>query len=156
MSRGPEASGSSLRVRPATGSDFGLVLGMLEAAALPTEGVPSTLQDFFVAQDTDGIVGAIGLERYARAALLRSAVVEPRARGIGVGEALIHRALDHAHQGGVDSVYLLTTTAEQYFPRFGFIPIPREEVPAEVKESVEFRSACPASATVMRKMFETR
>lgn len=127
---------------------------MLEAAALPTAGVPSTLRDFFVAHDSDGIVGAIGVERYARAALLRSAVVEPRARGAGVGEALVCRVLGHAREVGMSSVYLLTTTAERYFPRFGFVPIARHEVPVEVQKSVEFRDACPASATVMRKTFE--
>jgi amino-acid N-acetyltransferase len=45
----------------------------------------------------------------------------------------------------------LTTTAERFFPKFGFEPIDREQVPPSVRESVEFQSACPASAIVMRK-----
>jgi amino-acid N-acetyltransferase len=48
-------------------------------------------------------------------------------------------------------VFLLTTTAERFFPKFGFEQIARDEVPASVKASVEFRSACCASAIVMRK-----
>jgi len=44
----------------------------------------------------------------------------------------------------------LTTTAEGFFPKFGFERIPRADVPARVQESVEFVSACPASAVVMR------
>jgi amino-acid N-acetyltransferase len=48
-------------------------------------------------------------------------------------------------------VYLLTTTAESYFPKFGFVQTTREVVPTAVQQSVEFRSACPASAVVMRK-----
>jgi amino-acid N-acetyltransferase len=48
-------------------------------------------------------------------------------------------------------VFLLTTTAERFFPRFGFEEIARDEVPASVQASVEFQSACPASAIVMRK-----
>lgn len=47
--------------------------------------------------------------------------------------------------------YLLTTTAERYFPKFGFERIERHDVPASVQASTEFRSACPASAVVMRK-----
>jgi amino-acid N-acetyltransferase len=48
-------------------------------------------------------------------------------------------------------MYLLTTTAERYFPKFGFERIERRDVPETVQASVEFTSACPASAVVMRK-----
>jgi amino-acid N-acetyltransferase len=54
---------------------------------------------------------------------------------------------------GVDAniVFLLTTAAERFFPKFGFEPVDREQVPPSVGASVEFQSACPASAIVMRK-----
>jgi amino-acid N-acetyltransferase len=48
-------------------------------------------------------------------------------------------------------VFLLTTTAENYFPRFGFACVGRDEVSESVKCSMEFQVACPASAVVMRK-----
>jgi amino-acid N-acetyltransferase len=48
-------------------------------------------------------------------------------------------------------VFLLTTTAEGFFPRFGFEAVRHADVPASVQASVEFQSACPASAIVMRK-----
>lgn len=54
------------------------------------------------------------------------------------------------------AVYLLTTSAESYFPKFGFVRVTREHVPASVKESIEFRSACPASAIVMWKPLNDR
>ena len=63
----------------------------------------------------------------------------------------MRRVLDHARERGVQDVYLLTTTAEDYFPRFGFRRVDRREVPAEVQASVEFRKACPGSAVAMRK-----
>lgn len=34
---------------------------------------------------------------------------------------------------------------------FGFRQIQRDEVPEEVQATAEFRSACPASATVMKR-----
>jgi amino-acid N-acetyltransferase len=52
----------------------------------------------------------------------------------------------------VPAIYLLTTTAERYFPKFGFERIARTDVPATVQTSIEFTSACPASAAVMRKL----
>ena len=48
-------------------------------------------------------------------------------------------------------MFLLTTTAEQVLPAIWFRVIARDEVPASVQASVEFHSACPASAVVMRK-----
>src|SRR5580765_4166809 len=62
-------------VRSATAADYPAVIALLEAAGLPTAGVPRTLDDFLVANRKDGLAGAIGLERYGSGALLRSAVV---------------------------------------------------------------------------------
>jgi amino-acid N-acetyltransferase len=137
-------------VRSATAADYPAVIALLEVAGLPTAGVPSTLADFFVADSGNGLAGAIGLERYGSGALLRSAVVRPGDQGTGVGAALVRAVLDRAREGGMQEIYLLTTTAERWFPRFGFRPIAREQVPDAVRESVEFREACPASAAVMR------
>jgi amino-acid N-acetyltransferase len=136
-------------LRPATGQDFDTLARLLEASALPTAGLPPGLDDFYVAERQGRVVGAIGIERYGRAALLRSAVVDAAHRGSGIGEALVRRLLDHARERGITDLYLLTTTAERYFPRFGFTPVGREDVPGGVRESVEFREACPASAVVM-------
>lgn len=143
MRRAPE-------VRPATDADFPAVIALLEAAGLPTAGVPRTLSDFLVADAGDGLAGAIGLERYESGALLRSAVVRPDDQGTGIGAALVRAVLDRARDEGLREIYLLTTTAERWFPRFGFRPIERDQVPDAVRASVEFREACPASAAVMR------
>jgi amino-acid N-acetyltransferase len=137
-------------VRPASAADYPAVVSLLEAAGLPTAGVPRTLDDFLVAETGDGLAGAIGLERYGSGALLRSAVVRPGERGTGIGAALVRAVLDRARDGGVREIFLLTTTAERWFPRFGFTPIERAQVPDAVRASVEFREACPASAAVMR------
>lgn len=146
---------SSASLRPARSGDFAQVIRLLGVAGLPTAGVPASLTDFFVAEDRGQIVGAIGMERYGQAALLRSAVVAPAARGTGVGAALVCRMLGHARECGVEELYLLTTTAGDYFPRFGFGTVARAEVPSGVRESVEFRDACPSSAVVMRRTLDT-
>ena len=138
-------------VRSADSSDHRAVVGLLEDAGLPVAGVLPALPEFYVAELEGRVVGAVGLEVYGRDALLRSAVVEKVARNSGLGVALVERILDHARARGLRDVYLLTTTADRYFPRFGFERIIREDVPDDVKVSVEFREACPASAVVMRK-----
>jgi PAS domain-containing protein len=67
----------------------------------------------------------------------------PGIRPMGAG-------LDLARSLGARAVYLLTTTAGDFFPRFGFTRVERADVPDDVKKSIEFRSACPSSALVMR------
>jgi amino-acid N-acetyltransferase len=75
--------------------------------------------------------------------------VDAAARGQGLGQRLTHAALDLARERGIRRVYLLTETADDFFGRFGFRLIDRADVDAAVRESVEFSSACPASARVM-------
>ena len=82
-------------------------------------------------------------------ALLRSVAVRPEWRSHGVGRALVTRVISDAESRGIHALYLLTTSADRYFPSFGFRTIARDDVPADVRETAEFREACPASATVM-------
>jgi amino-acid N-acetyltransferase len=137
--------------RTARQADLPAVLALLGKAQLPTAGVTEAFSHFFVAEVEAQLVGATGLEIYGASALLRSVVVEDSWRGTGVGRRLIENALDEARQRGIDDVFLLTTTAEQYFPRFGFGCVNRESVATEVQASAEFRGACPATAVIMRK-----
>ncbi len=144
------APASATAIRAATADDAPVVLTLLKDAALPTVGVPADLAHFFVAERGGSVVGTIGLEHYGTAALLRSAAVAAQARGTGVGEQLVRALLAHARDTEVRTLVLLTTTAESWFPRFGFAPISRAEVPASLHASAEFRGACPESASVMQ------
>lgn len=139
-----------MAVRDATPPDFAAVERLLAANRLPTAGVPLSLRNFLVAEDGGAIIGAIGLELFGDTALLRSAVVEESARGTGIGSRLVEGALARAAELRVRELYLLTTSAEKYFPRFGFTLIPRDAAPAAMTSSAEFTGACPASAVLMK------
>jgi amino-acid N-acetyltransferase len=130
--------------------DAGDILQLLERSRLPPDGLMDHLPTTIVARQDGRIVGSAALEMYAGAALLRSVAVDPALHGKGLGRELTQAALDLAREQGVTHVYLLTTTAAGFFPKFGFVEIARDEVPSAVKASVEFTSACPSSATVMR------
>jgi amino-acid N-acetyltransferase len=114
--------------------------------------VEEWLSRFLIAEHEGHVVAVAGMEQYGPSALLRSVGVRPDWRGTGLGRELIDRLLAEAREQGTHDVYLLTTTAEDYFPRFGFACISRERVPEPVKGSVEFTGACPASAVVMCKL----
>jgi N-acetylglutamate synthase-like GNAT family acetyltransferase len=140
-----------MRIRNAEPSDFPAVEKLLKTNDMPVDGVKENFASFVVAEHGGRIVGAIGLELYDSVALLRSAVVARDDRGTGVGHRLVERILESAERTGVDEIYLLTTTAEDYFPRFGFVHTTRAAVPAAVKVSAEFRGACPDTAAVMAR-----
>ncbi|MDH3495266.1 MAG: arsenic resistance N-acetyltransferase ArsN2 [Gemmatimonadota bacterium] len=139
------------RIRAATAADLPSVLALLRAVDLPVDGIGAPLTGFVVADRDGQVVGVAGLEAYGPAGLLRSVAVRPDGRGGGTGRRLVERVLVDARASGMRDVYLLTTTAADYFPRLGFRPIPRSAVPPAVQGSVEFREACPASAVAMHR-----
>ena len=140
---------AGVQLRPAAPADLGAVERLLVANNLPLDGVRDAFRSFIVADAGGDIVGVAGLEVCCNSALLRSVAVAPAWRSRGLGRDLVTRIISDAEARGIHALYLLTTTAERYFPSFGFREIERDEVPAEVRSTVEFQSACPASATVM-------
>ena len=147
----PATNSSAAIIRAATPADLPRVEQLLSASDLPLAGVRDALGDFVVAESGGELVGVAGLEVCCDDALLRSVAVHPNWRSKGVGRALVIRAISDAEARGIHALYLLTTTAEHYFPSFGFRKISRDEVPAAVRKTDEFTKACPASAAVMSR-----
>jgi amino-acid N-acetyltransferase len=144
-------TGDCVTLRTAEAGDLPAVLDLLGRSQLPSSGVAEALPHFVIAENEGQLVGVVGLEIYGESALLRSLAVEESWRGSGVGRTLIERALWATRERGIKDVFLLTTTAERYFPRFGFACVSRDSVAEAVRGSAEFRGACPASAVVMHK-----
>ncbi len=140
-----------MKIREAAERDLNAVESLLSANNLPLDGVKENFSSFVVAEDEGEIAGAIGLEKFGSVALLRSAVVSSDYRGSGVGRRLVERLLEGAERDGIEELFLLTTTAEKYFPRFGFARTTRSAVPAAMKASPEFQGACPDTAVVMTR-----
>ena len=145
-------------VRSATPADLDAVHRLLRLSELPVAGVVEIFaahaDDFLVAESRESagnarIIGTAGLEIRGEDALLRSAAVDAEWRSRGLGARLTTELLALAKARGVRAVYLLTTTAEGFFPRFGFTPVSRADVSPAIADTVEFREACPASAVVM-------
>jgi amino-acid N-acetyltransferase len=135
----------------ATAADLRATCALLEEQHLPIDGVAEHMATMMVARHDGTVVGAAAIEPYGDGGLLRSVVVKRGYQRGGLGRRLTIAALDLAATLGIADVFLLTTTAEGYFPKLGFERIDRAAVPASVRSSVEFSSACPASAVVMWK-----
>jgi N-acetylglutamate synthase-like GNAT family acetyltransferase len=138
-------------IRTATNADLEPMIALLREADLVLDGVEEHVGSFIVAERDGRLTGAMGLEVRGADALLRSAVVAPGERGAGTGRALFERLEALARARGVTSLYLLTTTAADYWSRLGFTIVTRDDVPVDVRQSPEFTGACPASATVMAR-----
>lgn len=145
-------------IRRATRDDLPAIERLLISADLPTAGVAEIVNthpgDYFVAE-TDAaptrIVAVGGLEVCCDTAVLRSVAVDPEWRSRGVGRELVRQIVCDAESRGIHALYLLTMTAEHYFPRLGFERIDRSSVPREIAETVEFKSACPTTAVAMKR-----
>jgi amino-acid N-acetyltransferase len=136
-------------LRPAREADLGAVEQLLTASGLPLDGVADALCTFIVAESDGRLVGVVGLEICCEHALLRSTAVASDWRDRGLGRQLVERIIAEAEARNIRALYLLTTTAERYFPSFGFVKTTRDAVPGPVQRTGEFVSACPATATVM-------
>jgi len=138
-------------LQEADDGSIGYVERLLERADLPTADVRSGPGTFYVGRHGGSRVGVGGLERDGSNALLRSVAVEPSVRGRGFGTALCDRLERKARSGDVETVYLLTTTATDFFASRGYVEVEREAAPAAIRETTEFTELCPSTATCMEK-----
>lgn len=146
-------SKATIKIEGAKTSDLEAIYALLKLVALPIEGVEESIDHFLLLKrQTDAkeeIIGCVGLEKYDHYALLRSAAIHPEHQGKKYGKQLTLAIVAYAKLVGVEQIYLLTDTAEQFFKGMGFSKIERSQVPAIVKTSIEFESLCDESATVM-------
>ncbi len=145
----PAAQGEPV-IAPASEADRRAVEGLLELAGLPANHVSEHLADFLVARAGGAVVGCVGLERYGGAVLLRSLAVHPSSRGRGLGRRLTDAIIARARALGARQAVILTSTAQTMASRAGFVAVPRESLPREVRESWEFVDDCCGTAACMR------
>ena len=143
----------NISFRNATSSDWNHIAQLLQEAKLPLDGAQDHVSNFVVAVKDESLIACAGLEVYGEYALLRSVAVNAEERGKGLGIKLTEGILKRAKEKHVQHIVLLTETAPGFFPKFGFRVIKREDAPVAVKESVEFKGACPDSAVAMQLDF---
>ena len=141
---------SGVKVERSTPSDLAAMEALLAANQLPTAGLKDSIETALVARVGSRTIGCAALEVYASGVLLRSVAVDEAWRGRGIGHQLTSAGLDLARTLGAEAAYLLTTTAGDFFPRFGFARVERADVPVDIKQSIVFMSACPTTALAMR------
>jgi amino-acid N-acetyltransferase len=140
-----------MKVIRASAEDLPVILDLLAKCGLPTQGVHENRAHFFVLKEREKLAGCIGMEVYGDVGMLRSLAVIEEKRGLGYGNVLTRQILSYSGKKKIKRLYLLTTHAEGFFSRFGFVAVGRDSVDLAIKKTGEFSEYCPLSVTVMVK-----
>lgn len=148
----PVTSLSMPTLRQALPQDWDAVRELLRDSGLPTDDLgPQRLDGFLIAEDDGVVVGLIGLELLGTTGLLRSLVVEKKARRAGLGSKLVGALESAAETAGISELWLLTIDAEKFFQRHNYEIVDRTTAPDSIRSADEFTSLCPDTAYLMRK-----
>lgn len=143
---------SSITYRKAELQDLPRIKDLLLRSALPVSDLDESTIDFLIAETgNNSLAGCIGVERYGDNGLLRSFAVDELLRSQHIGRRLLDELLSYCRIKNIQQLHLLTTTAEKYFERAGFIAAARSEAPRSIRSTAEFSSLCPSSSAYMVK-----
>ncbi len=140
---------SNLKIRPAILGDQKFIHTLLSSFKLPLDGLEGT-KLWVLQSGNGGILGVAGLEVYGGQGLLRSVAVVNSRHSQGYGTEIVNHVIGEAKKMDIKDLFLLTTTAPEFFKKFGFKQESREKVGGGIADSVEFQSACPKTAVLMR------
>ena len=138
-----------MQLRDLTPDEMPTARALLASCELPTADLDDPTITLAGAFEDTSLLGVVGLQACGDLGLLRSLAVGPAHRDGGVARALCEHIFELAASRSMRTLWLLTTTAEAYFARLGFAPVPRDAVPASIASTREFSSLCPSSARVM-------
>lgn len=128
------------------------IIPLLEECGLPVADVSSVSPvQFFGVRSGGALAAVVGIELYPPVGLLRSLAVTPSFRGRGFARALVRFAESSAVSQGVETLFLLTTTAERFFLALGYKPASRSTAPVAIQATSQFANLCPASSSFLSK-----
>lgn len=139
----------NMKIRQATDTDLVSVESLLKDNSLPFSDCGEHIDNFFLKEDKNNIIGIGGIEVYGSNGLIRSIVVTQDYRGKGVATEIMQTIKEKALYLGVKKLYLLTESANEYFEKHGFMAIKRTEAPETIMNTKQFRELCPSSAVIM-------
>lgn len=128
------------------------ILPVLTGCNLPVADISvSSPPQFFGFRVAGSVVAVVGLEQFQSVGLLRSLAVSPGHRGRGLARELVSFVESFAQSRGVESLFLLTTTAEAFFVALGYGPASRQEAPHAIQATPQFSGLCPSSSAFLSK-----
>lgn len=128
------------------------IVTLLAECGLPVSDIsPNHSPQFFGIRSESGLVAIVGLELFGSVGLLRSLAVSPEDRGRGLARQLVAFVERVAASQGVESLFLLTTSAAAFFEKLGFVPTFRSDAPPVIQATQQFSDLCPATSALLIK-----
>ena len=127
------------------------VIELLEENNLPTSDIDEGKALFALIQN-EKVIGTGGLEFFVDCALLRSLSVKKDWQGQGLGKFITRQLEEICRNKGIANIYLLTTTAEDFFRKEGYRVVNRADAPLSIKNSSEFSTVCSSTGILMSKI----
>ena len=143
--------GTTTSIGPASGGDLDAIKRLLVGSLLPSRDVGGANQRFIVASENGRLIGCAGLQVAGHDGLVRSMAVHWTRRNAGLGTRLHERLLFEALLAGVRTLYVVTSTAEDFFAGHGFKRVAATAVPPELQASDEFTAFVPGGSAVMSR-----
>ena len=145
-----------MNYRNASIADLEQIKELLSSSKLPSDDAADHIDNFIVYEEERIIIGVGGLEAYGTTGLVRSIAVKPKNQKKGIGKS-IYKSIEHkAYELGLNTLYLLTESAVEYFAKLGFIVKERTDIPVSVMNTKQYKALCPSTAILMFRKLSNR
>lgn len=141
----------SINYREGVREDLPVLQTLLKGNLLPFEDLTDGKAVFWVATHGEEIIGCIGLEKRGSHGLLRSFAVKDGFKNKGIGDELFNKLKVESRNNGIETLHLLTTTANAYFEKRGFMVSNRDAAPDQIRQTTAFTALCPSTAFYMTR-----
>lgn len=132
-------------------SEIKAVKELLQLSNLPYSDISEAPVHFFGIKENNKLVAIGALEIYGINAILRSLAVHQTHQNHGYGKQMVRFLENKAIEKGIKNLFLLTSTAADFFKKLAYLPQQRDLCPPEILSSSQFRDICPQSASCLFK-----
>jgi N-acetylglutamate synthase-like GNAT family acetyltransferase len=131
---------------------------LIVSGELPPFFLEPFIEGFLVIEHDGRMVATGGVEFYGDDAVIRSVVVDPAARGLGLGLDLGRMLEEDALKSGARDVYLFTMHAYAFWKRLGYVDLPLDQWPENVRDNwqYQFVSGYPQASRDVHAMVKQR
>ena len=124
---------------------------LLHLSGLPVSDLDEAPIHIFGVKENNKLVAAGALEIYGINAVLRSLAVHQTHQNLGYGKQMVRFLENKAIEKGIKNLFLLTSTAADFFKKLAYLPQQRDLCPPDILSSAQFREICPLSASCFSK-----
>lgn len=125
--------------RRGNASDIPALVPLIVSGDLPPFFLEPVIDGFLVVEHAGRLVASGGLEFYGEDAVLRSVVVDPAARGLGLGLNIGRLLEEDAFASGARDLYLFTMHAHGFWQRLGYTDLALDQWPELVRENWQYQ-----------------